>query len=115
MMNQANATSSFTTEEHAILGGKAVILRVKQSGDVWQFRMWISDEGRYIRKSLRTRDFESAVERAEKIVFDTLTDIKTGKRIFGITLEQLVQEYINWRRIDVENGDITAGRLQTII
>lgn len=107
-------SSSFTSEEHDILGGKAKILRVRQSGDVWQFRMWIEEEGKYIRKSLRTRDFESAVERAEKIVFDTLGDIKSGRKIFGITLGELVDAYVQYRQIDVENGDITAGRLVTI-
>lgn len=107
-------SSSFTSEEHDILGGKAKILRVRQSGDVWQFRMWIQEEGKYIRKSLRTRDFESAVERAEKIVFDTLGDIKSGRKIFGITLGELVDAYVQYRQIDVENGDITAGRLVTI-
>ncbi len=107
-------SSAFTSEEHDVLGGKAKVLRVRQSGDVWQFRMWITEEGKYIRKSLRTRDYESAVERAEKIVFETLGDIKSGRKIFGITLGELVSEYIRYRQIDVENGDITAGRLTTI-
>ena len=107
-------SSAYTSDEHDILGGKAKILRVKQSGDVWQFRMWITDEGKYIRKSLRTRDYDSAVERAEKIVFETLGDIKSGRKIFVITLGELVAEYIRYRQIDVENGIITAGRLTTI-
>lgn len=109
-----SAPSAFTSEEHDILGGKAKMLRVRQSGDVWQFRMWITDEGKYIRRSLRTRDYHSAVERAEKIVFETLGDIKSGRKIFGITLGELVNAYVCYREIDVENGDITAGRLVTI-
>ena len=95
-MKKALPSSTFTSEEHDILGGRAKILRVKASGDVRQFRMWISDEGKYIRKSLRTKDYDSAVERAEKIVFETLTDLKTGKKLFGITLGKVVAEYINW-------------------
>ena len=86
-----SAPSAFTSEEHDILGGKAKMLRVRQSGDVWQFRMWITDEGKYIRRSLRTRDYHSAVERAEKIVFETLGDIKSGRKIFGITLGELAR------------------------
>jgi integrase len=89
-------------------------MRVASSGDVWQFRMWISEEGKYIRKSLRTRDYESAVERAEKIVFETMSDIKTGRRIFGLTIDELCDEYIKWRREDVSVGNITSGRLITI-
>lgn len=64
VVKKALPSSTFTSEEHDILGGRAKILRVKASGDVWQFRMWISDEGKYIRKSLRTKDYEYAVERA---------------------------------------------------
>jgi hypothetical protein len=37
-----------------ILSGKASIFRVKNSGDVWQFRMWIAEEKKHLRKSLRT-------------------------------------------------------------
>jgi len=55
--------SAYTKEAHDILGGKAQILRVAQSGDVWQVRIWISEEGKYLRKSLRTRDYDAAVER----------------------------------------------------
>ena len=107
-------TSAFTREEHDILGDKAKIMRVAASGDVWQFRMWIQQEGKYIRKSLRTRDYDTAVERAEEIVFKTFSDIKTGRRIFGATLKELVDEYVKWRQEDVEVGNITAGRLVTI-
>jgi hypothetical protein len=106
---------SWATEEHDILDGRAVILKVpKQSGDVYQFRMWISDEGKYVRKSLKTRDFDTAKQRAEDIVFETMSDIKSGKHLFGISLGELVQEYEGWREEDVEVGNITSGRLVTI-
>ena len=100
--------SAFTAEEYDILGSKAKILRVRQ------FRMWITDEVKYIRKSLQTRDYESAVGRAERIVFEIPGDIKSRRKIFGITLGELVQAYVRYRGIDVENSDITAGRLVTI-
>ena len=54
---------SKSSQNHDIFGGKAQILRVPQSGDVWQFRMWISEEKKYLRKSLQTRDFEAANDR----------------------------------------------------
>ena len=54
-------TGSFTSEEHDILDGKAQISRVaERSGDVWQFRMWVAEEKKYIRRSLKTRDFVTA-------------------------------------------------------
>jgi hypothetical protein len=33
-----------SSQNHEIFGGKAQILRVPQSGEVWQFRMWIAEE-----------------------------------------------------------------------
>lgn len=99
---------------HDILNGKASIFRVKQSGDVWQFRMWIPDEQRHVRKSLKTRDLETAISRAEKRVLETLTNIRMGKKVFGITLQELVDLFLEWREDHVAAGEITPGRLITI-
>ena len=52
-------------ETHEILGGKALIFRVKASGDIWQFRMWIAEEKKYLRKTLQTTDTDTAIKRAE--------------------------------------------------
>ena len=41
--------------------------------------MWIADEGKAVRKSLRTRDFEAAVARAETEVLEILSNLSTGK------------------------------------
>ena len=35
---------TMSSQNHEIFGGKAQILRVPQSGEVWQFRMWIAEE-----------------------------------------------------------------------
>jgi hypothetical protein len=51
------AKNARVTEAHEILGGKAIILRTGTSGDVWQFRMWVSEEHKYVRKTLKTRDY----------------------------------------------------------
>ena len=42
-----------STERRDIYGGKATIKQNKI--DVWQFRMWVSNEKRYYEKSLRTK------------------------------------------------------------
>jgi len=53
-------TSKFYTDEHDICDGQVKLLRTKQSGDVWQMRCWISSEKKYVKKSLRTKNFEDA-------------------------------------------------------
>jgi len=49
--------------QHDILDGLAQIFRVKQSGDVYQFRMYVKDEQKHYRKSLKTSDLETALIR----------------------------------------------------
>jgi integrase len=114
MVRVRKKTSAFAVEEHDVLNGKAKLLRLRASGDVWQLRMWIQQEGKYIRKSLKTRDFDTAVKKGEEIVFQTLSDVSSGRKVFGITLGELVEAYKKWRKEDVELGNITAGRLVTI-
>ena len=108
------AVSQWTHSGHEILGGKGQILRTKAGGDNWQFRMWVEEEQKYIRKSLKTRDLETAINLAEKEVLQTLSDVSTGRKIFGITLDELCTTYLTWRQEDVDLGNITKGRLNTI-
>ena len=88
-------------------------MRVPQSGDVWQFRMWIAEEKKYLRKSLRTRDFEAAIQRAEKLYLETYANVSAGKKLFGLSLQELTELYIQWREGDVGTR-ITSGRLVTL-
>ena len=106
--------SAVMQQQHDILGGEARIFRTKASGDVWQFRMWISDEQKYFRKTLKTRDFDTAVERAKKLFLETMSDVKTGRKIFGITLGELVDQYLDWRIEDASIGHITKDRVVTM-
>ena len=103
-----------STDNYEILGGKAQIFRVAKSGDVWQFKMWVKEEQKYLRKSLRTRDFDTAVIRAEEKYLKTYSDVSSGRKIFGMSLGELVTEFIAWRADDVDAGIITKGRLGTI-
>ena len=114
MRKKRETVSSFALNEHDVLGGKAKILTTKASGGVWQVRIWISEEKKYLRKSLKTRDFETAIERAEEFYLQTYSDVKSGKKLFGISVEELVDLYKKWRSEDVKVGNITSGRLVTI-
>tara|TARA_B100000767_G_C19644255_1_gene483907 strand:- start:542 stop:895 length:354 start_codon:yes stop_codon:yes gene_type:complete len=105
---------TWTNQNHDILG-KAQIYRVLASGDVWQFRMWIPDEKKYVRKTLRTKDLETAISRAKKEVFNIHSDVSSGRKLFGINLQSLVDAFLEWRQKDVDVGDITKGRLVTSI
>lgn len=109
-----NNSSRWTSDHHEILGGKATILKTQTSNGVWQFRAYISGEGKYVRQSLRTRDLETAKIKAEEKVFEIYGNINAGKKIFGLKLYELIDKYLEYRETHVERGVITAGRLVTI-
>ena len=90
-------TQSFLTDKHSIYGGKAEIVRTQQSGGYWHFRMWISEESKYVRKTLKTKHLDTAVERAENEFFAIKANINSGKRIFSPTVQQAVEEYLKHR------------------
>ena len=105
---------SFQHSNHEILGGKAKVFQVPKSSDVWQFQMWISEEKKYLRKTLKTKNLDTAIQRAETLYLETMSDVKTGQKIFGITLKELCDKYTDWREEDVALGNITKGRLVSI-
>ena len=102
------------TEQHPILGGDAIIYRTKQNGDVYQFRTWISGEKKYYRKTLKTRDLETALERGRQTFYDIQVELRTGKKLFGLTMKELVDGFLTYQDERVETGKITRGRHSTI-
>ena len=85
-----------------------------RSGGVYQFRMWVPDEKKYLRRSMKTTDKETAINRAEEMVFKVHSDLATGRKLFRITLGELVEKYLQWRWNDVEINHITKERWGTI-
>ena len=104
----------FQHSNHEILGGKGKVFRVPNSGDVYQFQMWIPEEKKYLRKSLKTKDLETAMKRGEDLYLQTFSDVQSGRKLFGITLQELSDAYLKWREEDVALGNITKGRLGTM-
>jgi hypothetical protein len=80
-------TKSYT-EQHPILDGAAMIYRTPASGDVWQFRTWIASEKKNVRKTLKTRDLVSAIERGKNLYFEYQYNVRSGKKIFGLTARE---------------------------
>ena len=102
-----------------MLDGAATIYRTSASGDVWQFRMWVKSEKGHYRRSLKTRDLQTALQRGREEAARILSDVHTGRKIFGSTLGELVAGYIEYRSQEVrshlsEEGGISPGRLVTI-
>ena len=94
-----------------ILDGKAII---KQNNfGVWQFRMWISSEKKYVEKSLRTKE-NDAVDLAEELYIQLRNELANGKTLFAPTYAEAMQQYIAYKHREVDINALTDGRLTTI-
>ena len=101
--------------EVRIYNSKAVIYQ--NDYDVWQFRMWLADEDKYIRQSLRTKDKAKAIADAEALYEDIKYMKRRGKKYYSISIKKAVEMYIEDKAKYVgivgANG-IVEGRLTTI-
>ena len=66
--------------------------------------MWVPEEKKYVRKTLHTRDFKTALSRAEELYLQLYSDVASGRKLFGITLGELIDQYLKWRQEDVIGG-----------
>ena len=106
---------SKTYAQHRILDGDAEIYRHDRSGDIWQYRFYNETENKHYRISLKTRDYDEAVRKAKAKTIDILTRIQGGRKLYGITLQTLVNLYIKARLEDVDDErGITLGRVKSI-
>ena len=76
--------------------------------------MCLAKENKYARKSLRTRSETTAVERSKAAYLEIYANLQQGKTYFSITTKEGVQQYVDFRKRDVELGHIVSGRLATI-
>ena len=101
-------------DAHDLFDGRIRIYRTIKSGDVWQFRMYVQSEKRYVRESLRTRDKEIATQRAEEKYIEYRGKILREEKIFSITAKQLVEKYLEYEKERHQSGQIRLGRLANV-
>ncbi len=100
----------FNEDEIALFDNVLVYKR----GEFWHFRMWLVNEHKYARFSLKVRNRQSAIDKAEKHYYELKVLEANKKPYFSITTKEGVERYIKQRQIDVEDGIIVKGRLSTI-
>jgi integrase len=101
--------------EIEIMDGEAKIFT--NDFDIWQFRMWIREEKKHVRKSLKTKDKERALLEARKLYVKLLGQVESGQKLFGEKIELAIQPYLNEKRSQIGLGDettIVEGRYNTI-
>ena len=106
--------NKWVVTKHDIFDGRAEIHRTATSGGFWHFRMWVAEEKKYVRKSLKTKHLDTAILKAEDEYHNVRSNLKSGKVIFSPTLVSVIERYMEHRQKDVDRGYITKGRLGTI-
>jgi integrase len=106
----AGIKTQFGDEEIAIYDGGVIYKR----GEYWHFRMWLRAENKYARKSLRTTNQTTAIERGKAAYIELQANMQSGKKYFSITTKEGVEKYVAHRQKDVDTGQIVSGRLATI-
>ncbi len=87
---------------------------IYKRGEYWQMRMWLSNERKYARLSLRVRNRDTAIDKAKKHYHELMAQQLAGKTYFSKTTKQGVEEYLKQREKDVEAELIVKGRYRTI-
>ena len=101
---------TFTADEIEIYDEAVVYKR----GEYWQMRMWLGKDKKYARFSLRTRNRDTAIDKAKKKYHELMAQQLVGKTYFSKTTKQGVEEYLKQRALDVEAELIVKGRYGTI-
>jgi len=103
---------SFHTAKHPIgVGNLAFIYKTALSGNVWYFRYWVNAEKKYVRVSLRTKDFTEAKLRGEKRYLELIGKIHSGEKVFSITAEEQVRKFLSYQESRFKTGDATHRQL----
>ena len=61
---------------------------IYQRGEYWQMRMWLAKEKKYARFSLRTRNRDTAIDKAKKHYHELMAQQLAGKTYFSMTTKQ---------------------------
>ena len=112
--NQQNdSDSNFYKNKHELCDSEVTIFTTSNSGGNWQMRMRVEGHRQYHQKSLRTKNFETAKERAKIEHAKATVKMDEGKSLFSPTLYKAIELYLKHRAKDVLAKRITKGRFST--
>ena len=102
-------------ENERVLEGTDALLYMRNG--VWQWRVYLKEEGKYLRRSLGTGSIALAEERAYTQWREVERDRAVGKRQYGMTIDEGVDEYLESRKTEVTGivGDGITKERYTVI
>lgn len=103
-------------EEVEILGGKATIYT--NDYGVWQFRLWLTTDNKYVRKSLRTKVKDYAITEGEKLYIQIRSDIEKGIKYFAITVKEAAEAIKDVKdmiaKFSITKGDLRGATMSIL-
>ena len=85
--------------------------RADLSKSSWFFRIYLKEEGRHFRKSLKTDDVRIARELATKELIQILAKIQSGQRILAVSLADLKRRFSLHQQALVDQGQLSKSTL----
>ena len=86
---------------------------IYKRGEYWHFRLWLTNERKYARFSLKTNNLNTAKELAKKHYYELKAMEYGGRTYFSKTAKDGVAMYLEKRKKDIDIN-ITKGRFSTI-
>lgn len=86
----------------------------RTASQVWQMQVWIPEEQKYVRESLKTVDKEIATQKAEQRYIELRAKVQHGQRVFSIRSSELRDKYLDHVAKLVKSDQLSAGRANNI-
>jgi len=107
------AKKKVKSDIHELYDGDCTIFRTTNSGKVFQFQMWIHQQQKYVRKSTKTRNLETAIATGKEYYLDIHTKLRMDEPVFSKIFLDVCNEFLEDKLRDVGLSR-TQGRYVTI-
>lgn len=80
--------------------------RADVANSSWFLRIHVTEEQRHYRKSLQTADRKEAVKRAQDLIVDVLTRVKSGQKLLALSFKDVALEFDKHQRELATSGQL---------
>lgn len=108
----SNTAGKHQLDAYEVLNYPILLYRRQDSGNVWQYRIWVKEQHKYIRSSSRTENRDEAEKLAIKRFIETGIKKEQNIPIFNKAFGDLAREWIAGRTREYKAGGITKVRLE---
>jgi integrase len=112
MANKRSVTLKSKKDPFDLFDGRIKVYRT--TSQVWQMQMWISEEQKYVRESLKTTDKDQAILKAEDRYVYFRAKIKENEKVFSVTADELRNAFLKHIAEQVKQNQLSEGRQANI-